>query len=82
MHDATTPQAGETLANYESAIHALLIADESQRPWSIHEVTLEMDDAGATTDALRSLQGFGLIHRCGDFVWPTRAAVAADQIAM
>jgi hypothetical protein len=82
MHEPSTPRAGKTLAQTESAIHSLLILPDEQRPWSLHEVCLEMGDPDFVGDALRGLQGCGLIHRLGDFVWASRVAIAADQIAV
>jgi hypothetical protein len=82
MQEPSTPRMGKTLAQTESAIHSLLILPEEQRPWSLHEVCLEMGDPGFVGDAVRSLQGCGLIHRLDDFVWATRAALAADGIAI
>jgi hypothetical protein len=34
------------------------------------------------TDSLNRLYGGGLIHRLDGFVWASRAAVMADEIAM
>jgi hypothetical protein len=60
----------------ERAVHGLLIAADEQRPWSLHELELEIGEYIAVVDAVRRLQGLGLLHRCGDFVWATRAALA------
>jgi hypothetical protein len=81
MQEPSTPEPDETLARIESAIHALLLVVDEQRPWSIYEVQREIG-LSDVTDALRSLEGRGLIHRCGEFVWATRAALAADEIAV
>jgi hypothetical protein len=64
----------------ERAVHGLLITRDEQRPWSVHEVEREIGERVAVADALRSLQGVGLVHRCGDYVWATRAALAADSL--
>jgi hypothetical protein len=66
----------------ERAVHGLLIARDEQRPWSVHEVELEIGEHIAVVDALRRLQGMGLVHRCGDYAWATRAALAADALAI
>jgi hypothetical protein len=66
----------------ERAVHGLLIIRDEQRPWSVHEIELEIGDHIAVVDALRRLQGLGLVHRCGDFVWATRAALAADALTI
>ena len=82
MQHNPTPEPGIRLSQAESGIHTMLIATDEQRPWSVHEIELEIGDASAVKDALAQLHGAGLIHRCGDFAWATRAAIAADQIAI
>jgi predicted transcriptional regulator len=62
------------------AILVLLVSSGSERPWSLGELEAEVDDASAVQDGVRQLQGLGLVHRCEEFVWPTRAAVAADEL--
>lgn len=42
--------------------------------WSIAEVTREIGDHTEAIDSLRRLHRAGLIHRCGEFVFATRAA--------
>lgn len=62
------------------AILVLLVSSGSERPWSLGELAAEVNDADAVSDGVRQLQGLGLVHRCEEFVWPTRAAVAADEL--
>jgi len=62
------------------AILGLLVSSGSERPWSLSELEAEVDDADAVSDGVRQLQGLGLVHRCEEFAWPTRAAVAADEL--
>ena len=62
------------------AILGLLVHSGTERPWSLGELEAEVDDALAVQDSVRQLQGLGLVHRCGEFVWPTRAALAADEL--
>ncbi len=66
----------------DSAILVLLNGHKEQRPWSVHEMELEIGDRIAVIDSLARLKGAGLIHRCGDFVWISRAALAADALAI
>jgi hypothetical protein len=33
-----------------------------------------------TRDAINSLQHIGLIHRCGELIFPTRAALRAKEL--
>lgn len=60
----------------------MLIDREEQRPWSIDELAREIGDRGDTTDAIAHLYGGGLLHRCGEFVWATRAAMHAEEVAL
>ncbi len=64
----------------DSIILEWLIDGNAQRPWSVDEVAREYGDRNRTTDALDRLHGVGLIHRTGDFVWATRAAIRANEI--
>jgi hypothetical protein len=82
MQQPSTPPAGETLGQVESAIYAMLVVADEQRPWSVHEVELEIGNPALTTDALTRLHAAGLVHRCGDFAWASRAAIVANQIAL
>jgi len=66
----------------ERAVHGLLITRDEQRPWSVYEIELEIGDHIAVVDSLRRLQGLGLVHRCGEYAWATRAALAADDLAI
>jgi hypothetical protein len=64
----------------EAGIYDRLVSPNQQRPWAIGELVLEIGDRLDVEDAVARLHGIGLIHRCGEFVWATRAAVAADAI--
>lgn len=39
------------------------------------------DDPIAVEDALARFIGDGIIHRCGEYVWATRAAMTADEVS-
>jgi hypothetical protein len=67
-------------AQEQGAILTVLLAEPSHRPWSVDEIAREMGHDPA--DSLRSLYGAGLIHRLDGFVWASRAAVLADEIAL
>lgn len=66
----------------ESGIYDRLVSPDQQRPWAIRELVLEIGSRIDVEDAVASLHSVGLIHRCGEFVWATRAAVAADAIEL
>ena len=80
MHDQRTLTPAEEDAQIESAILGSLLDPHEQRPWSVEEVAREIGNPVAVHDSLRQLQGVGLIHRCGEFVWATRAALAAHKL--
>jgi hypothetical protein len=82
MQEPSTPERDKTLGQVEQAIYMLLVQRDEQRPWSVREVESEIGDADDVVDGLRTLNGLGLVHRCGEFVWATRAALAADEIAL
>ena len=72
----------------EQAVLALLLhAHPAQR--SIDEVVRELSDGpdefaarDAIHNAVRDLVGAGLLHRNGQFVFATRAAVRFDELAL
>jgi hypothetical protein len=82
MSAAGSPSEEETpaerLDRRERSVLHLLLHDPF--PWSVAELERELDSQGHATDAIRSLAGSGLIHRLGDFVFPTRAARRADDL--
>lgn len=51
-------------------------------PWSLEELGREFDDRERAEESVRRLAETGLAHRFGDFVFPTRAARRAADIAI
>lgn len=80
MSDAKAISEDQKAKDDESFVLAMLLDNSYQRPWSIEEVQREYRDPIAAKDALDNLQSSGLIHRIGDFVFATRAAVRAEEI--
>lgn len=78
MHPERTP-AGEDAAA-DAAILTLLLDDDHQHPWAEEELARDIGDELTVTDSLARLRGTGLVHRLGDFVFPTRAARCAAQL--
>jgi hypothetical protein len=76
-------QSNETVAEHdhqtERTILTLLLSD-GQCVWSIEELVAEIGRRLDTTDAVAALSAAGLIHRCGEFVFATRAAIRFDGI--
>jgi len=68
---------------FDQAILDLLLHEHSSGPWAMDELVREVGDRLAVDDALARLYGAGLIHRLDQgFVFPTRAALRADQLAV
>jgi hypothetical protein len=54
--------------------------DEHPWPWHLDEVGRELGSQATAHDAIRRLTATGLMHRSGEFVFPTRTATRAAQI--
>jgi hypothetical protein len=68
---------------FDQAILGLLLHERPSRPWAEEELVREVGDRIAVDDSLARLYGAGLIHRLDQgFVFPTRAALRADQLAV
>jgi hypothetical protein len=80
--EKTTLAPAQEDQNADGNILLWLTLDDTQRPWSVDEIIREYGDRGNAIDALARLHGVGLIHRMGEFVWATRAALRADEIAL
>jgi hypothetical protein len=65
--------------NPDRALLGVLVDSNQQRPWSIDEIEREI--GSDATDCLDMLYAAGLIHRLDGYVWATRAALVADEIA-
>ncbi|HEY7932392.1 MAG TPA: hypothetical protein VID48_01090 [Solirubrobacteraceae bacterium] len=63
------------------SVLSLLLAHEGHEGlWSIDELGRMLQDQIHAVDAVGRLLRDGLIHRQGDFVFPTRAATRFNQI--
>jgi len=80
MQDERSIDGPDVLRITKAGIYGLLTTPDAQRPWSIRELELEVSYPINVPDAIASLYGAGLIHRCGEFVWATRAALAAEAM--
>jgi hypothetical protein len=79
MQDQTNETVGEQDRKTEHAILTLLLSDR-QCVWSLDELIAEIGRQLDTEDALGALKAAGLVHRCGEFVFATRAAIKLDGI--
>ena len=78
MHDQTTPQAAEPMDLADQDLLTTLTDEERQRPWSLDELARECGaEAG---ESVGRLQRAGLVHRSGDVVWASRAAIRAHEL--
>lgn len=79
-HEPNQPSATEEDNRYDAAILALLLNPDLNAPLSVSEVAREIGDRPAVDDALARLNGAGLLHRCGEFVFSSAAARRFDAI--
>jgi hypothetical protein len=75
-----TPDHVDEEAQAEWAVLNLIIDAEQQRPRSVDEIIRERGNRVDALDAMDRLHSAGLIHRNGEFVFATRAAVRFSQI--
>jgi hypothetical protein len=82
MHD----QSNETMKDQDRFTEQCILTrllSRGQGVWSVEELMLDIDrelDMIDLIDALDRLKAAGLVHRCNDFVFATRAAVRFDGI--
>jgi DNA-binding GntR family transcriptional regulator len=73
----------ERSSRSEAAILSLLLDMNSGCIWSAEELVRELSAPRLDVlDALASLEGAGLVHRSGKFVFASRAASRFDQLDM
>jgi hypothetical protein len=67
----------------EAAILSMLLNSEGGGVWSVEELVRELSSSRLQVlDGLASLEGAGLIHRCAEFTFATRAAWRFDGLDM
>jgi hypothetical protein len=74
MHDEPTSVPACGRDGLQHALLDLLLTDASPGLWSHDEIVVAMGDRVHAVDAIDSLHAAGLLHRVGEFVFPTRAA--------
>jgi predicted transcriptional regulator len=80
MQENPTPTVADQERHSDREILELLLDHEEQRPWSVEELAREMGERIDTLDSLARLRAAGLIHRCGEFVFASRAALVAERL--
>jgi hypothetical protein len=76
------PYPGTPEHAHEGTVLDLLIDDRNERPWTMHELALEIGSPIVAADAVANLHAAGLVHKTGDgLVFIARAAARFHQIA-
>lgn len=65
----------------DAVILEALLDSDAQRPWAVDEVARLLNDPIDASDGLGRLVRAGLVHRLDGFVFASRAALRADEIA-
>jgi hypothetical protein len=79
--DDPMPNGGGEQDHGDWSILSLLLGPEGHSGlWSVEELGRMLQDQVQAVDAVGRLLRDGLIHRQGDFVFPTRAATRFNQI--
>lgn len=59
----------------------LMLGDDVQRPWTVHELALEIGSTLVVEDAIAELHGAGLVHKLADgFVFAARPAIRYTEV--
>ncbi len=58
------------------------LLDKPWWPWSLEEIARELGDRPDAEDAVARLAGTGLVHRLGDFAFPTRSLRRASKLRL
>ena len=66
--------------NSELTVLTLLLDARTPWVWSIEELARELGSELDAHDAVASLRAAGLVHRCNDFVFATRAAARFSRL--
>jgi hypothetical protein len=67
--------------NREGDVLALLLDPHSPWIWSTQELGRELGGELRAADAVTGLYAAGLVHRCGDFVFASRAAAHFSRLS-
>jgi hypothetical protein len=64
----------------ENGLLNRMLVESPSYPWSVDEIARELQDTLGAEDSIQSLNEAGLVHRLGDFVWPSKAARRAAEL--
>jgi hypothetical protein len=79
MQDQPNETVEEQGRRTEQTVLTLLLSD-GQSIWSVEELVSEIGRRLDVVDSVAALQAAGLVHRCHDFVFATRAALRFDEL--
>jgi hypothetical protein len=82
MQDETIPDPGRLLDEMQQCVLCVLLAPVGSGLYSMHELGVAAGDHDAAGFAVVELHASGLVHRLGEFVFATRAAVRARELDM
>jgi predicted transcriptional regulator len=74
MHDQPSDRPVLEEDRNDAAVLHVLLHSDVRAPLSTDEVIREIGDEVAVVDAVARLHGAGLVHRCSEFLFATRAA--------
>jgi hypothetical protein len=80
MREQRTPAPSEEDETTDRTVMLILLDREQPWPRSIDDLSLELGTD--PTDSVARLKGAGLLYMPNRFVWPTRAAVRAEQLCL
>jgi hypothetical protein len=61
---------------------ASFLLDGQSWPWSLDEIARELGDRPDAEDGVARLASAGLVHRIGDFAFPTRSLRRASELRL
>jgi hypothetical protein len=79
--DPGEPGAAADHDEAQRAVLGLLLESAAQGPWSVDELARALGDEVRAADAVANLHAAGLVHRCHELVFLTRAAVRGLELA-
>ncbi|HXQ21185.1 MAG TPA: hypothetical protein VN812_05885 [Candidatus Acidoferrales bacterium] len=79
--ESSRGDVAQELDGAERAVLYLLLDGARPPMWSVAELGGELGSELAAMDAVAGLHGAGLVHRCHEFVFATRAAARFNALA-
>jgi hypothetical protein len=85
MQRQRIPEERRGTGLYEDELDNTVVSfllDKPWWPWSLEEIARELGDRPDAEDAVARLTGTGLVHRLGDFAFPTRSLRRATELRL